>query len=172
MTPAANIQTIAIWAGAAGLIAWRMHARIRRMVGRQKFSNVRPWFTVVLFPLILASMVPASLGNQANLEALVGGALAGIVLGVFGLRLTKFEQTPEGLFYTPNAHLGIALSVILICRVGYRLVTSSMYGVTGTAGAMPGTVALTPLTLVIFATLAGYYVTYAIGLLRWHHNSK
>jgi hypothetical protein len=25
-----------------------------------------------------------------------------------------------------------------------------------------------PLTLAIFATLAGYYVTYAIGLLQWH----
>ncbi len=24
-----------------------------------------------------------------------------------------------------------------------------------------------PLTLAIFGTLAGYYVTYAIGLLRW-----
>jgi hypothetical protein len=28
-------------------------------------------------------------------------------------------------------------------------------------------VTYSPLTLMIFATLAGYYVTYAIGLLRW-----
>lgn len=46
---------------------------------------------------------------------------AGIAaLGVYGLRLTRFERTPTGLFYTPNAHLGIALSLLLVLRLGYR----------------------------------------------------
>jgi len=189
----ATLQTLLIWAAAAALIAWRMHVRIRRMIGRQKFSKVRPWLTVTLFPLLLVAMLPASLGRPADLEALLGGAVAGIALGVFGLRLTKFEKTAEGGFYTPNAHLGVALSVLLICRVGYRVVAGTLYGAsagavasasaatsasaamaggsTGAAAAMPGTLALSPLTLLLFGTLAGYYVTYAVGLLRWHHRT-
>ena len=31
---------------------------------------------------------------------------------------------------------------------------------------------ITPLTLVILGTLAGYYCTYAVGLLRWYFSVK
>ena len=35
---------------------------------------------------------------------------------------TKFEVTPQGMFYTPNAHIGIALSLLFVGRVIYRMV--------------------------------------------------
>jgi len=47
---------------------------------------------------------------------LVAGAGFGAALGLYGLRLTKFEQTAQGLFYTPSAHLGIALSLLFVGR--------------------------------------------------------
>jgi len=69
------------------------------------------------------------------------------------------------LFYTPNAHLGIALSLLFIARLGYRIALPLATGrLPDPQSAQLGS---SPLTLAIFGTLAGYYVTYAIGLLRW-----
>src|SRR3954447_17177816 len=103
------------------LIAWRLYARLRRMIGRQRLSRIRPWVTLLMFPLLLGLL---ALAARAHLERLwflgIGVALGG-ALGVFGLKKTRFERTPEGLFYTPNAHLGMAISLLLIGRISYRL---------------------------------------------------
>jgi hypothetical protein len=151
--------------GVAALIGWRVFARIRRTIGRQRLSPARPWLTVVLLPLILLLVLFTNLVHPLALAAVGAGAALGIGLGLFGTRLTRFEATPAGLFYTPNAHLGIALSLLLVLRLGYRFVLLELGG----PGVAPQSMQLgsSPLTLAIFATLAGYYVTYAVGLLRW-----
>jgi prolipoprotein diacylglyceryltransferase len=100
-----------------------------------------------------------------RLLAMAGGIVAGAVLGVFGTKHTKFENTPEGIFYTPNAHIGIALSVIFGGRVLYRMF--QLYSMDPNVQPNPSDFASSPLTLSIFGLLAGYYVTYAIGLLRY-----
>jgi hypothetical protein len=82
------------------------------------------------------------------------------------LRLTCFEVTGEGMFYTPSAHLGVALSTLLVCRIAYRFLNGGGFPGAG-SGAPPAPPALTPLTLLLIGTLAGYYCTYAVGLLRW-----
>lgn len=152
--------------GVVALVAWRLYARIRRMVGRQTLSRVRPWVTVVVFPVLLAVLLLGSLAHPVNALTLAAGVGAGIVLGVYGLRLTTFDATPQAPFYTPNAHLGIALSLLMLGRVAYRM--AQVYGLVDSApAAAPTEFFRSPLTLVIFGTLAGYYVTYAIGLLRW-----
>src|SRR4029077_11584117 len=87
--------------GVGALILWRTYSRIRRMVGRQHLSNVRPWITVSVFPIILALLVVASIAKPTSLLAMAGGVLIGICLGIYGLRVTRFETTPQGLFYTP-----------------------------------------------------------------------
>jgi len=144
------------------LIGWRMYSRIRRMVGRQRSTSVRPWITVVALPILLSLIALASMAHPATLGALLGGIAAGIVLGVYGLKLTKFEKTAEGLFYTPNAHLGIALSLLLVGRVIYRVVQVSTVATANSFGS-------SPFTMAILGTLAGYYVSYAIGHLLWRH---
>jgi hypothetical protein len=122
-----------------------------------------------VLPVVVVLFAAGSLAQPLSEAALLGGAVAGIGLGIYGLRLTRFENTPEGLYYTPSAHLGIALSVLLIGRVGYRAMQMySMADVSSAPRPLPFTG--TPLTLLIFGALAGYYVTYAIGLLRWRRN--
>ena len=147
------------------LVVWRLYARIRRVIGRQRLSKVRPWMTLVVFPLILVLILTGSLLHPMTAVAVLGGAAVGIALGLLGTRLTKFEATPAGLFYTPNAHLGIALSLLLVRRLGYRFVMLQMNG--GNFDPQSMQLGSSPLTMAIFGTLAGYYVTYAIGLLRW-----
>lgn len=163
-TPQALV-TVAIVA----LIAWRLYSRVRRNIGRQRLSPVRPWITLALFPLILILLALTAHLPAVGSAGLAGGIVVGIALGIFGLHLTRFEATPQGVYYTPNAHLGILLSTLVVCRVVYRLIVG---GLPGTAAAPASPPTLTPLTLLLVGTLAGYYCTYATGLLRWAARSS
>lgn len=164
MTPTLQhaLVTIAIIA----LIAWRMQSRMRRIIGRQRLSRVRPWVTVVIFPLLIAMLTYAALRQQHLGIYLAAGMVVGIGLGVLGLRLTRFEVTTEGRFYTPSAHLGVALSTLLLARIAYRFAVGGFTD-SGAGSATPPGAGLTPLTLLLIGMLAGYYTSYAIGLIRW-----
>jgi len=160
---AAPHPSLLVSLGVGALLAWRMYSRMRRMVGRQSFSRNRAIATSVFFPLLLVLVLPALLAHPASLLSLAGGAGVGIALGIYGLRRTKFEITSIGLFYTPSAHLGVALSLLLVGRVVLRLVQIYAYGAQPSSQAAFAT---SPITLAILGTIAGYYVSYAIGLLK------
>src|SRR6266478_2254901 len=149
----------------APLLVWRLYARFRRMTGRQRLSRVRPRITLIIFPIIVLLLAYAAHWHFERLLWLAGGLVVGSLLGVYGLRQTRFESTPQGLFYTPHAHLGIALSLLLVCRLLYRLI--ELYGLDTAAPRGAPEFAQSPLTLAIFGLLAGYYIVYAVGLVRW-----
>lgn len=153
------------------LLAWRMYSRFKRMVGRQRLSRVRPWVTLVVFPLLIVALGAATLSRPEGFWVLAAALIAGALLGVFGLTRTKFESTGEGLFYTPNVHLGIALSLLLVARLAFRLV--QVFAADPQA-LQHGTnnFAQSPFTLGVVGLLAGYYVTYAIGLVRWRFRAS
>jgi hypothetical protein len=155
--------------GVGALVLWRLYSRIRRTIGRQHLSNVRPWITISVFPVLVVLLATLSRTRPDSLLSLAGGLAVGVGLGIYGLRNTRFENTPEGFFYTPAAHLGIALSLLLVGRILYRMLP--LYGLTGSTpvAAPPAQFATTPLSMLLFGTFAAYYVTYAIGLLRWRH---
>jgi hypothetical protein len=166
----AHPATLLLPAAIAALIGWRMYSRLKRMVGRQRMSTVRAWLTVGFFPLLIALLFVRSLAHPASALALAGGLAAGVALAAYGLRRTKFERTPLGWFYTPNAHVGIALSLLLVARVSYRV--AQMYFFAQAARTDSIAFLGSPLTLIIFGMLAGYYVAYAIGLLRWRSQAR
>ena len=161
-SPTSTITIIAL----AALLIWRSYARFRRMVGRQRLSKVRPWITLGIFSLLIALIAISTRAHPNRLALMAVGLVLGGALGVYGLRKTTFEPTPQGLFYTPNAHLGIALSLLFIARVIYRFV--EIYALDHVeTGNVPVDFARSPLTLAVFGVLAGYYMCYAIGLARW-----
>jgi hypothetical protein len=159
MTP----QTTAITAGIAVLIAWRIYSRIRRLVGRQKSKAWRHWLTIVIFPVFLMIFAITAIAHPEVEAALAVGIAVGVGLAIWGLRKTRFETTAAGYFYTPNAHIGIALSLLLVARIAYRFYEVS----TLTEGQAMPDFGRSPLTLLVFGTLAGYYTAYAVGILRW-----
>ncbi|MES1195748.1 MAG: hypothetical protein ABUL58_02270, partial [Steroidobacter sp.] len=108
------------------LIAWRLYRRIGKLVGRQPFHPGRSWSSVILFPLFAILLLVGSLAYPLNIEAEFAGIAIGVALAVYGLRLTRFENQPDGLYYTPNAHIGIALSLLFAGRVVYRMI--QLYG--------------------------------------------
>jgi cytochrome b561 len=137
------------------------------MVGRQRFSIIRACITLVVFPAVVLLLAAAGLPHPERLAWLAAGLVGGSLLAVFGLKKTVFEPRPEGLFYTPNAHLGIALSLLFVLRIAYRFIEIYMLN-----PGMPRDAqdfARSPLTLAVFGLLAGYYIAYAIGLLRWRY---
>ena len=147
------------------LIGWRIYARFKRLVGRQRLSRVRPWITLTIFPLLIVLLLSAA-RHHPERQALFAASLAcGIALGVFGFSKTKLEPTKEGLFYTPNAHLGIALSLLFVGRIIYRFV--EVYALTPHLPHTTEDFARSSVTLGVFGLLAGYYVCYALQLLRW-----
>jgi hypothetical protein len=157
--------SFALTIGIAVFVLWRVVSRVRRAVGRQRLSPVRPWLTIVLFPLLALLLLLTAFVNPVSQLGLLAGCGIGVALGVYGLRLTRFEATPQGLYYTPNPYLGVALSVLLIARIGWRYAQLYLSG--APADAASADFARSALTLFVFGMLAGYYTTIAAGLLRW-----
>ena len=147
------------------LIAWRVYARFRRMVGRQRLSKRRPWITLAVFPSLLLLLSFAAHAHLERLWWLAAGLGFGSLLGLYGLRKTTFEPTPQGLCYTPNAHLGVALSMLFVARIVYRFV--EVFALEPSVPRDMNDFAGSALTLVVFGLLSGYYMTYAAGLVRW-----
>jgi hypothetical protein len=158
-------STLLVPAGVVVLIGWRVYSRLKRMVGRQRLSRVRPWLTVGLLPLLVALLLLRSLTHPSAALALAAGLAAGVALARYGWARTRLENTPLGLFYTPNAHVGIALSLLLVARLLYRAGQLYFFSVETQASSIA--FLQSPVTLLIFGTLAGYYVAYAVCLLRW-----
>ncbi len=166
--PKLDPSTIVLWI-VIPLIVWRLYSRVRRHIGRQRLSRVRPWLTVTLFPLLILLLAGAALAHPDRLAWLAGGLALGVALGRAGLRHTRFEATPEGFYYTPNAHLGILVSLLLVGRIGYRFYQLATLDPAQVQN--PADFARSPATLGIFGVLAAYYVSYAIGLLRWRQGA-
>jgi hypothetical protein len=156
-----------MWLAVALLFAWRLQRRIRRLVGRQQLSKVRPWLSALLFPVLILLLLMGALARPMVAAELLGGVAIGVGLAVYSLKRTRFEVTPIGLYYTPNAHVGIALSVLFAARIVYRLLQVGEVGLVRGNPASAMAFAGSPLTLAIFGMLAGYYAAYAVGLLRW-----
>lgn len=144
------------------LVLWRVYARFRRSIGRQKFSKTRSNITLVLYPLMLLLLARAVLSHPDLAWMLPGGIAIGVVAAIVSLRMTNFELTGPDMYYTPNAHLGILVSLLFVGRILYRMI--EMYTVR--AGQPVSDFTRSPMTLLTFGLLAGYYIAYAIGLAR------
>ena len=160
----ATAPTVLVPAVLSTLVVWRVYRRVRKNIGRQPFQPRRLLGRIGIFGLITVLLAGLSWEHPPVVLGLAGGLLPGVALALVGLRLTRFEVTPEGRGYTPNLYLGLALSLLMIGRLVYRL--TLLYAATH-AGAEPPAAQFmrSPLTMGIFGLVAGYYITYYIGVL-------
>jgi len=154
-------------AGFVMLFVFLMYRRFRRLFGRQPLQPARLKFRIV-FLLVVGAMLlqRGGFGAQSALAVAIGLG-GGVALGLLGVRLTTFETTPQGRFYTPHGGIGLLLSALLLGRLAYRFVVvwPLMHGAHVAGGSPMASFQRSPLTLAIFALLVGYYVTYCIGIL-------
>jgi Protein of unknown function (DUF1453) len=163
MTPAPVMPVLI-----GGLIAWGIYRRVRRNIGRQPLRPRRITVSIVIFSLVSVLFFVMSLQHPRLMLGIAGGLLLGVLLGFVGLRLTKFETTDEGHFYTPNTHIGVALSALFIGRMLYRFWI--LHDAATATGHPPPF--QSPLTFLIFGLIAGYYIVYYIGLFVHTHDKK
>jgi uncharacterized membrane protein YidH (DUF202 family) len=151
-----------------GLFAWSIYRRVRRNIGRQKLRPRRITVSIVILSVISLVLFSLSLGYPPLLLGFGGGLLLGVPLGFVGLRLTRFETTEAGHFYTPNTQIGIALSLLFIGRMAYRF-----WRFHDTLAASNGPPPFqSPLTYFIIGMTAGYYLVFYIGLFVHTHDKK
>lgn len=154
------------------LLAWIVWRRVSRQFGRQPIRRKRMIFRVAVFALLGGLLALSGFHHVALVEGLAGGALIGGALGLLGLRLTRFETDPvKGDCYVPNPWIGALLTVLLLGRLGWRLlvVWPQMQQEPAPPGVMPPMGhALTPLTMLVIGLLVGYYIAYFSGLLVHH----
>lgn len=162
------------WLVVLPLVAWRMVSRFRHMTQRQRITRVRPWVALTLFPMLLyllamTAFVPPNPPQPHKLVWLALGIAAGGALALYGLKRTRFETLPDGVFYTPDAKLGLALSVLFFARILYRVGELAIVGVRADEGL---DFALSPWTLGPVGLFSGYFIVYAAGLLWQLHKAK
>ncbi len=147
------------------VMLFAVYRRVRRNIGAQKLRPRAMKFRIGLLGLALLLLLALATQNLRVAEAVIAGAVLGVALGLFNLRLTKFSTRVDGIYYTPNVFLGVALSVLLLSRLVYRAMVLRQDAMTGPV-ANSGLPPLNPLTLSMVGLLAGYYIAYYVGILR------
>jgi len=155
-----------VLAAIAALFVFAVYRRFRRLFARQALQPSRLKVRVVVLAIVAGLFAFSGLNSPNFGAALLGGVAFGAVLAWFGLRLTRFEVTPGGIFYTPSGYIGIVLAALLLSRLAYRFVVlyptlEASKAETGNPFAMYQS---SPLTVALLGVVIGYYMAYCIGL--------
>lgn len=149
------------------LVLWRMYSRIKRLTTRQRSKTWRHRTTLVFFPLLV--LVLAALALRTNPIALAGlavGLPVGAMLGRTAIGKAHLEQVgPDEFYFTPHAPIGMVVAVLFLGRMAWR--GYQMFMVPGAQSDYTSS----PLTLLTFGIVAGYYIFFALGLLAWRKRS-
>lgn len=100
------------------------------------------------------------------------GICAGLLLGIVGLLVTRWERSGAVLHYTPSRLLVLAITLVVAARIGYGFWRgwhawqlssgdTSWIAESGAAGSMGAG-----------ATVVGYYLMYWAGVLRAHRRRE
>ena len=151
-----------IWPYAiAGLAVLLIYRRFRRSFGRQPVRPARMWIRLALLILLGCSLLPAAFRSGQFLLAELAGALAGLALGFWGARHTRYATYEGQLHYVPHTYTGVAVSLLFIGRLVYRGVEwYAENGAPGGASAVAPPMMKSPLTVGLIFAVVGYYVCY------------
>ena len=165
LIPLALLALVLLWLLLTPLALWQ---RYRRGHGRRRAV---PWAARANAWLLTASAV-LLLGSAGLLGYWVDGALlhalaglgGGVVLGIVGLWLTPFEHGPEGMFYSPNRWLVLALTLVVAARIGFGVWHAAQLwrGEAGHAAWLAQQGGL----LAVGGLLLGYYLASSWGIWR------
>jgi len=163
------------------LIVFVVYRRLRRSFGRQKLRPARMALRIALLAILGAVIAPMALRSAAFAGAALAGLATGVLLAWWGASRTSFDRAGTERFYVPHTYTGIAVSLLFIGRVVYRLLEAyqithvqishgaqvnpatapglgaASYGASGYGAA--GYVS-SPSTLGLAFVLVGYYVCY------------
>lgn len=143
-------------------IAWRIYQRIRRLMVRQQSHLWRHRLSIGLISVLALVFAFAARGYPLALAGLAGGAVLGAGLAVLALRRTGFERIGGDFYFVPHAPIGAVVAVLFLGRLLYRGYEFYVEGAAASAHSFSS-----PLTMIVFGIMAGYYANFARGVLRW-----
>ncbi len=146
-------------------LALRYRAGTARRQARLWVARLNVWMTSLsaVFFLSFTFLLSFWVGSACR-YALIGMGIGGI-LGLLGLALTRWENRPDALFYTPSRWLAFLIVFAIAARVVY-----GWWHATHAGSSAPGdqhwltTASGMQLSLAIAAGLIGYYLVYSIGV--------
>jgi hypothetical protein len=155
----------------AALLVFAIYRRFRRSFGRQPLRPARMTLRIVLLAAVSCALLPLAWRSAQFLTAELAGAALGIGLGLWGAQRTRFLMHGGRLHYLPHTYAGIAVSLLFLGRLAFRVVqvytgvqASHAAHVDGGADPSqafaPASMVSSPLTVAIFFVLAGYYACY------------
>lgn len=147
-------------------IVQRYRVGTARRIGRPWFARLNLLllaFSTALFVISSAVMntwVPNALLHVA------GGLAAGGLLGLLGLKWTRWEPTAAAIHYTPNRPLVLLLTVAVAARLIYGFWRGwQAWGNSGSASSWLVASGVAG-SLGVGAVILGYYLTYWAGVSR------
>ena len=149
----------------AALAVFVIYRRFRRTFGRQPLRPGRMTFRIALFAVIACAMLPMAMRATPFLWAMLAGAILGVALALYGAAQTRFVMHGNQLHYVPHTYTGIAVSLLFVGRLVYRVVQTYL-GVHATHVAdltqrfAPESMLRSPLTVGLLFVLIGYYMCY------------
>lgn len=160
---------------AVALGAWVMLLPVlmwqRYRMGRSRQRGVR-WVVlincaamVVSLVLFLLSMAVTEWWWPGALMSAATGLGIGGVLGLLGLRFCHFENTPQGVFYTPNRWIILSLTLLVAARLSMS--AFEVWRSWRTEGELAPAPLFDHATLFgVAGVVLGYSLVFAIGLQR------
>ncbi|VXB62383.1 hypothetical protein [Massilia sp. 9I] len=151
------------------LLVWRVYNRIKARMTRQRSIVSRHYTGVLVFGAMIVVPLLQLFDRLPNLAALMLGSAVGFGWSVYALTKTRFEDTPQGYYFTPPARLGIVMAMILVARIFYLGV--EIYANQGKGIPAPK---LTDdaITMLCVGLTAGYFEWYSMGLLQWRRKLR
>jgi hypothetical protein len=164
LLPLLVVALVLLWLLLMPFALWQRYrsGRSRRRAVRW-VATLNAWSLLVSVVLFLFGAWVAGYWVDAALAHAGAGLLAGMLLGVVGLALTRFEATSQGVFYTPNRWFVLGLTLLVAARIGYGLYRMEQAWV---GDAHAAWLAQQGSVLAVGGLLLGHYLAYAWGL-RW-----
>ncbi|HXP64540.1 MAG TPA: hypothetical protein VN815_03615 [Steroidobacteraceae bacterium] len=150
------------------LIVFVIYRRFRRSFGQQLLRPIRMQIRIGLLIVVGGLLLPTVFRSAPFVLATLAGTVAGIALAIWGGSRTRFLRTSNQLYYVPHTYTGIAVSLLFLGRLAYRLVQiftnphamRAMDSDPSKQVFIPASMLSSPLTLSLFFVLMGYYVCY------------
>jgi hypothetical protein len=150
------------------VVVFAIYRRFRRSFGQQPLRPVRMQVRIVVLLVIGCLLLPAAFRSAVFMSAVVAGIAAGVALAMWGAARTRFLRVSGQLYYVPHTYTGIAVSLLFLGRLVYRLiqVSGNMPAIhaagpdSANQAFAPASMLQSPLTLGLYFVLMGYYVCY------------
>lgn len=118
LLPFLLLAFLAAWLVLLPLTLWSRYASGRaRRRAQGWFIRGNAWLLALSLPFFLVSAWAASHWMDDALRDACIGLLIGVLVGVVGVWLTRFERDTQALFYTPNRWVVLLLTTIIALRI-------------------------------------------------------